>query len=298
MTRRYSIGVAAVSVVASLALALPAFAQVNADVTAAVPGVSAGVNASVTGGHPDQHGQWQGNGDDQEGNGQGQEGHPGMMGMRMMGQMKPGIFGTVTAVNGTTLTVSGRAFAAPVQGQKPGMTATTTYTVDASNATVRKDNATTTLSAVAVNDRVFVTGTVSGTNVTATAINDGIGGMMGRKPGNGQGAPVSPIKGNGEPVVAGTVSSVNGSTIAITTSSGTSYTIDATSAMVTKGNATSTVASVSTGDYVVVQGTVNGSSVTASSVIDGKAQANASGQPGRGGIIDAIGQFFKHLFGF
>lgn len=49
----------------------------------------------------------------------------------------------------------------------------TIYAVDASNATVRKNNATSTVSAIAVGDRVLVRGTVNGTSVTAASIIDG-----------------------------------------------------------------------------------------------------------------------------
>jgi cyanophycinase-like exopeptidase len=56
---------------------------------------------------------------------------------------------------------------------------------------------------------------------------------------------------------------------------------------------------------VVVQGTVNGASVTASTIID-QGQPAAAGTTGTtakhsnflGGIFGGIGSFFSHLFGF
>ena len=240
-------------------------------------------------GQPGMHGNWQGRG-------------PGMgTTTRMMNGMKPAVMGTVSAINGTTVTVQSHSF-----GKNA---ATTTYMVDASNATVFKNNATSTISSVAVNDRIIVMGTVSGTNVTATSIRDGIPMMMrGRGPngsapsGTGQSLPFT---GNGEPVVAGTVSSVNGNSIAITTSSNTSYTIDASSALVKKDNATSTASAIASGDYVIVQGQVNGSAVTASTVLDqqpksasGASAMNGSHPAMGGGIFGAIGSFFKKIFGF
>lgn len=75
--------------------------------------------------------------------------------------MGTGIFGTVSALNGTTLTVNSKR-----------ATTTTTYMVDATNATVFKDKATSTISAILVNDTVVVQGTVTGTNVIATRIVD------------------------------------------------------------------------------------------------------------------------------
>ncbi len=239
-------------------------------------------------------------------------GRSGMMGNRgASGQgMRPGIFGTVVSVNGYTLTVNGRG---------PGANqATTTYTVNATNATVVKNNATSTIAVVLVGDTVSVRGTVTGTNMVATSIRDGVmvrgPGYVGpggtRMPGaNGQPTQNPIIKGNGQPVVAGTVATVNGNSLTITTSSNVTYTIDATNATVAKGNVASTISGITVGDYVVVQGTVAGQAVVASSVIDQPAHpitGNGSGNtPGNGesrgqggGVFGSIGQFFKHLFGF
>lgn len=213
------------------------------------------------------------------------------------GMMRPGIFGSVTSINGSTLTIVARSY-----GQNA---ATTTYSVDASHATVIKANATSTLASVAIGDKVSVLGTVSGTNVTAKMILDGL--MPGiRKPGTDNPTPskAPAIKGNGQPIVAGTVSAVNGSSVSITTTSGTSYSIDASAATITKAGATSTVSAIATGDYLVVQGAVNGSSVTASSIIDGQISAHNPGSASdggpayRGGFFGSIGNFFKSLFGF
>ncbi|MDB5195461.1 MAG: hypothetical protein JWO84_645 [Parcubacteria group bacterium] len=54
-----------------------------------------------------------------------------------------------------------------------------TYTVDASSATVTKAGASASLASIAVGDKIFVKGTVAGTNVTATSISYGHGGRMG-----------------------------------------------------------------------------------------------------------------------
>ena len=74
------------------------------------------------------------------------------------------LFGIVTGVNGTTILVSGKMGTS---------TATTTYTVDASSAKIFKDKATTTISAILLNDKVLVEGVVVGTNVTAKVIYTG-----------------------------------------------------------------------------------------------------------------------------
>jgi hypothetical protein len=91
--------------------------------------------------------------------------------------MVPGIFGTVTAVNGATITIlSGR----------PSSTAT--YSIDATNATVIKNATTSTTLNIAVGDVILAQGTASGTSVAATRIIDGAG-MMGMSRGKFMGFP-------------------------------------------------------------------------------------------------------------
>jgi hypothetical protein len=270
--------VAAIVVASSLAIVMPAFAQT---------GVSVGVSA--------------------------QAGiHNGANGGMRRGGMMPGVFGTVTAVSGNTLTVAANAW------PKASSTTQTAYAVDATNAKIYKGNASTTvsISSVAVGDSVMVQGTVSGTNVTATVIRDGFAGAAGKpgmQPGRNftRGAssstpPVSPITGNGEPVVGGTITAISGNTLTVTNASNVTYTIDVSSATIVKNGTSTALANLSTGESVVVQGTVNGTSVTASSVLDqGVKAASASstaksggGGFGFGGIFGAIGGFFQHLFGF
>jgi len=205
--------------------------------------------------------------------------------MQGRGQMmgRPAVSGIVESVSGTTLTITSRGF-----GKN---TATTTYSVDASNAVVMKNNATSSVSNIAIGDRAMVQGTVSGTNVVATKIFDGVPGMVGQK-----GDQNMQITGNGEPVIAGKVSAINGTTVTMTNSGNTTYTIDVSSAKITRPGATSTsVSSIAVGDTVMVQGTVNGTLIIASSVID---QTNTSSNQGHRGFFGSIGSFFSHLFGF
>jgi hypothetical protein len=233
-----------------------------------------------------------------------------------------GVVGTVSAVNGSTLTVTSKGMMRPepmheASGTKPTVATTATvYTVNASNATIYKNKVTSTIASIATGDTVMVQGTVSGTSVTATVIRDGIGGATGKTgmPGEkdfARGAsstlPLSPIKGNGEPVVGGNITAINGTTLTVTNASNVTYTVDASSATIVKGNATSSVSSVAIGDGVVVQGTVNGTSITASSVIDqgtkgqdasSTSETSASHTNFVSGIFGAIGGFFSHLFGF
>jgi hypothetical protein len=215
----------------------------------------------------------------------------------------PGVFGTVAAISGNTITVTSKGF---------GSSATpTTYTVDATSATVTKANAASSVSAIAVGDTVMVQGTVSGTSVAATKIYDGV--MMGGKGMMGRGGMASStlgmrgmgasITGNGEPVIGGSVSAINGSTLTVTNKSNVTYTVDASAATVIKSDATSSIANIATGDRVVVQGAVNGTAVTASSVIDQGAAPASTGTPAAhsgimGGFLGGITGFFQHLFGF
>jgi hypothetical protein len=197
---------------------------------------------------------------------------------------KPAAVGTVTAISGSTLTVTDKQSNA-------------TYTVDASNATITKVTAPTattgtattppakptettiSVSGIAVGDTVMVQGTVSGTSVTATKIVDGQ--MFDGRGGFGGGAPHGP-----KPAAQGTVTAVSGTTLTVTDKqSGTSYTVDASNATVKKIVAavaatttaqpakptitTITASDIAVGDTVMVQGTVSGTNVTATSVTDG-----------------------------
>lgn len=215
-----------------------------------------------------------------------------------------GVLGTVSAVNGTTITVTGKT--------KPNATSTAAvYAVDASNAKVFKNGAASAVSNIATGDMIIVQGTVNGSNITATVIRDGMmARMMGKLVMRGWGAkgfgmgststpPVLPIQGNGQPVVAGNIVSISGTTLTITNASNVTYTIDASNAKIVKDGTSTTISGLATGDSIVAQGTVNGTSVTAASIIDH--QGNGDEQNGNTphfGFFGAIGNFFKHLFGF
>jgi hypothetical protein len=168
----------------------------------------------------------------------------------------PAASGNVTAVSGNTITLTDK---------KSG----TTYTVDATNATVNKftagtngakgTQATITVSQIAVGDNITVQGTVSGANITATKIEDGM--MMGFG-GRGHG----PMGMGGQ---MGTVSSISGNTITLTGKNGTTYTIDASNSKVEKVSTVS-VSNIAVGDSLMVQGTTSGTTVTAKNIVDGQ----------------------------
>ena len=280
---------------ASMALAIPAFAQDSVGVGVQLEhGVSAQIDANSS--QTDQNGGWQG---------QGRSGMaPGHTGTsRTPGMMRPGVAGTVTAISGNNITITSH------QGFS-STTASVTYTVDATNATVKKANATSTISAIAVGDNIFAEGTVTGTNVVATNIIDGLMNRGSRGTGNvdmmnkdtsGAHASTSPVIGNGQPVIAGTVSAINGTSLTISTVSNVTYTVDASNAKVLEGPNTVAFSSVVVGNKVLIQGVVNGTSVTASTVIDQSVTPSGVSNPHQGesrGFFGGIGDFFKHLFGF
>ncbi|MEI6553866.1 MAG: hypothetical protein WCO09_04810, partial [bacterium] len=249
--------------------------------------------------------------------GQGRGNFPaGMPGNRgeIKNGMKPVVVGNVTAVNGNSITVTSRQGGPrPTTGETAATPTPVVYTVDATNAVVKKNNATSTVASIAVGDMVMIQGTVSGTNVVATNIRDNVAGPH-NSTGNGNenGGPrnssstAPAFVGNGQPVVAGKLVTVSGNSLTVTTASNITYTVDATSAKVLKGQSATTVSSLVIGDTVLVQGTVSGTSVTAATIIDrtnttpvaGGTTAGAAENKQGGGFFSGIGQFFMHMFGF
>ena len=206
------------------------------------------------------------------------KGNQGGQGQGDSDRMNPAVVGKVSAISGNMLTVISR--------QGMGNTATT-FTVDATNAKLLRGNTAITLSDIAVGDNIAVQGTITGTNVVATTIRDGKVGN-GNKSDNNKA--LLQIQGNGQPIIAGTVSAINGSTLTVANAN-VSYMVDATNAKIVQGKNTILLSGVKTGDSVIVQGTVNGVSVIASTIID----SNATTHPG---FFSSIGQWFRHLFGF
>lgn len=124
----------------------------------------------------------------------------------------------------------------------------------------------------------------------------------------------------GKPAIVGKVTAVSGTTLTVdalrrsaTSTATTTFMVDASKAVVRKGNATTTVSTISTGDTVLVQGTLNGTSITASLIIDGVRSSQDSSRgddmrnekspfnEGRGlkvGFFGGLKNFFSKLFGF
>ncbi len=203
---------------------------------------------------------------------------------------RPGISGTVSAINENTITVTDRK--------------NVVYSVDASGASIDKNGTSSSISNIAIGDKVMVFGTVNGNSVTATSIRDILNGGGRRGPGSND---TFNIQGNGQPLVSGTITSINGETINITNKSNVSYVIDASNAKFLKGNSSSTISGFAVGDSVVVQGTVNGNSISASSIIGVNNQNGGSMPQDNGkspvknvgrGFFGGIFGFFQRIFGF
>ncbi len=211
----------------------------------------------------------------------------------------PGVFGTVSAMNGNILTVTSKKFP-----NKTATATTTTYTVDATNAKIMKNNVAGTISSIVIGDAIVAQGTLTGTNLVATNIRDGVmtRGGPGKMPGKNATDPLPPtITGNGQPVIAGSITAINGSTLTVTNKSNVTYTVDVTTAKIMQGSNTVTISNLTVGDSVIAQGIVNGNTVVASTLIDQKVQpASTTGattvQPK--GFFGRVGSFFAHLFGY
>lgn len=200
----------------------------------------------------------------------------------------PNVIGKVSAINGNILTIISK------QGfNKAEPKATVTLTVDATSAKLLRGNKVIALTDIAIGDNIIVQGAITGTNVVATVIHDGKIGNG--KNNNDNNQAILQIEGNGQPIVAGAVSTITGSTITITNGSNVTYTVDATNAKIVQGKNIILISGVKTGDNVIVQGTVNGTSVVASTIID---QVTAANLKAKAGFFGSIGQFFKHMFGF
>ncbi len=207
--------------------------------------------------------------------------------MRQYGKLnikqENGAFGTVTSISGNTLTVSQTIRI----DKKSNATTTKIYTVDASNAKIIKAGATSSLSSILIGDRVSISGTVNGTNITAKMIRVVMPEVKALK---------NEFVWNGQPVVGGKITSVIGNTILITNGSNVSYTIDASNTKIFINGATSSVANLKVNNEIVVQGTVNGNNITATSIISHQ-NVNNIPKPNTG-FFGKMKNFFGHFFGF
>lgn len=198
------------------------------------------------------------------------------------------ITGKVTAVSGNTITILNK------QGDSDK-----TLTVDAATAKILRGNREMTISNIAVGDPLVIQGTTNGTKVTATVIRDGKMDAGKNMPKNQ--AP-DKIQGNGQPVVAGKITVISGSAITITNVSNVTYSVDAANTKILKGKDTVALSDLKVGDSVIVQGVINGTSVTASTIINqakvAEVKERGAGSKWMMGVFGKMGNFFSKMFGF
>jgi hypothetical protein len=158
------------------------------------------------------------------------------------------IMGTVTVVAGNTITISG------VNG--------ITYTVDATNAEIMKGGVTTPVSGLVVGDVLMVRGTISGTTVTAKLIADNF--------------PRPDDQDDENDGIKGAVTQITGTTITIQGKNNTIYTVNATSAEVKKDGVVVPITTIVVGDMLRVEGTLSGTTVTATKITVGMSHEEKS----------------------
>ncbi len=217
---------------------------------------------------------------------------------------RPVAIGVVSAINADTLTVVSKAPPAPPNSVGVPTTSTT-YTVDATNASIVNGRKTSTFSTISVGDRTAIWGTLNGSNITATKIRID---MPPHK------IPLHKIMsphqlalkfhGNGDPVVGGSVVTINGTTLTIANAEKITYTVNASSATVEKvGGMTTVLTNIVIGDSVIVQGVFTGTTVVASSILDQGPSithpiTTVQGPPKPPSHFFGPIGFFTHIFGF
>ncbi|MBU6370981.1 MAG: hypothetical protein KGH93_02055 [Patescibacteria group bacterium] len=272
-------------------------------------------------------GAWNSEMNDQNQNGEHASGSPAMF-MRMR---LAAVAGTVSNVSGTTITVTavkndmrpegpeGMHDRGMMNGSSTFATTTpatsTVYTIDASSAKIFKGNATTTIDTIAVGDMVYAQGSwnASSTNsIIAKTVFDIVPPQ--KKHDDGKNADLNGLLSSGQPIIVGTVATATPATASSTatstpsaailtvTSGSLTYTVDATNANVVIDNkASSSVSAIAVGDKVLVQGTVSGTSVTATVIVDQNGQPKPAPKMDIGRFFGSIGSFFSrfsHFFGF
>ncbi len=212
------------------------------------------------------------------------------------------ILGTVSSINGNNILLYiKQGTSAKTKNQLP-VIATTTHVVDATNASVLINNATSSISEIAVGDTLFVQGVADGNKkIIANIIRDiaTINSKVKVISNNNQKQNSTSTLANNsgsQPVIIGTVTSINNSTIIIKDRNSTSFSIDATSAKILKKNGEILVSNIALGDYLMVQGKISSSSAVATVILDRGIIATTSASKSTTNIFNKIGNFIKGLF--
>jgi hypothetical protein len=206
---------------------------------------------------------------------------------------QPGVSGTITAIDGTNITITGKdstvyvvdtASAKYVKITDPVVTTTATAGTERPKPTVTDI----TLADLKVGDTLMVRGSVSGTQVTATEVTvgtftRGAGGIGGHMGGNHDHAPDGTAR--TKPAAAGIIQTVDGNTVTVKDRNNTVYTVDASSAKILKDSGTrgtapiaGTVADLTVGNMLMAQGTVNGTTVIATEIMTGPERVHPTSQ--------------------
>ena len=176
------------------------------------------------------------------------------------------LVGTVSAINGKSISLAAKQGTSSAGNKKATTTpATITFTVDASNASIFKNNATSSISSIIVGDTIVVQGAIgSDKNITAKIIRDYVMISNQVKPTlnskQKQGATSTlTIKGNNQPITVGTVSSITGTTITIKNRNKNNalLSVDTANAKIIQKQGIISLSNVVVGDTLIVQGTTS-----------------------------------------
>lgn len=180
-------------------------------------------------------------------------------GLKNTKKVQNGFVGTITAINGDSVTILA----------KNG----TSYSVAIGGAKIWSGkNQTSSTSSLAVGKTVIVDGTITNTAVVARNV------YLVTLP--------TPSVSAG---ISGTVTAISGTTITMLAANGSTYSVNTTNAEIKSAkNKDIDHNTIAVGDSITVRGTVTGTTIEATSVVDIKIGH---------GIFSNIGKFFKRIFG-
>ena len=222
-----------------------------------------------------------------------------------------GIIGEITAISGTTLTLT-------IKGPEDQ---TKTLTVDASSATFEKITfdgsvatgtkptpSTQTINELTIGEKVAIK--IDGdidentTSVVATMVTELSGDMPGRHTKEGRERIASSTKQKmheGKRGIVGEVLSIGDDTLTVEAMNGTEYTVDAADAVIKNGTTTVSFTDIATGERIAVRGELDDTTIVANMIMtnipETPAHKNASETGKQQSIMGKIGSFFGKLFG-
>lgn len=160
--------------------------------------------------------------------------------------------GTVTAINGSTITIKSDRD-------------NTTYAVVADGAKIYQGSSAKTVADIKIGDTILVDGSISGTSILAIRI---------LNTDRDKNIPDNNEWKNFKSGIVGEVTAVNGNILTVSAKSGTSYTVNTSGAKLQKEQGVAiNLSDIKVGDSVLIQGSVSGTTVTASNVFDVEATA-------------------------